>query len=74
MLIKVVIRAINMDGGQADNMVVVPLDATVLEASRILSERNVGLGLVCDDDGRVMWCAASPTRGPGFWMQKSAAP
>ena len=54
MLIKVVIRAINMDGGQADNMVVVPLDATVLEASRILSERNVGLGLVCDDDGRVI--------------------
>ena len=53
MLINVVIRAINMNGGQADNMVEVPRSATVQEASGILAARNVGLGLVCDDDGRV---------------------
>ena len=53
MLIKVVIRAINMEGGQADNLVEIPPGATVLEASKILAAGNVGIGLVPDSDGKI---------------------
>jgi CBS domain-containing protein len=53
MLIKVVIRAINMDGGKTDNMVMLSPGASILEATRVLSARNVGLGIVCGEDGRI---------------------